>query len=88
MKPVAALTGDYRVSGSGAVFYSELSATFHTTPYSGFNSAFKAAYARAFRDPATRTTVLDRVGSHSGRKSLAQWLWDRYSGVFTDTDVT
>eukprot|EP00873_Tetraselmis_striata_P004519 jgi/Tetstr1/424783/TSEL_001480.t1 len=52
--------------------------TFHTTPYSGFNSAFKAAYARAFPDPATRTTPLDRVGSHSGRKSLAQWLWDRY----------
>eukprot|EP00873_Tetraselmis_striata_P039279 jgi/Tetstr1/459543/TSEL_004908.t1 len=51
---------------------------FHTTPYSGFNSAFKAAYARAFPDPATRTTPLDRVGSHSGRKSLAQWLWDRY----------
>eukprot|EP00873_Tetraselmis_striata_P000781 jgi/Tetstr1/421045/TSEL_012090.t1 len=52
--------------------------TFHTTPYSGFNSAFKAAYARAFPDPATRTTPLDRVGSHSGRKSLAQCLWDCY----------
>eukprot|EP00873_Tetraselmis_striata_P009932 jgi/Tetstr1/430196/TSEL_020027.t1 len=76
---------------------------FHSTPYSGFNSAFKAAYARAFPDPATRTTPLDRVGSHSGRKSLAQWLWDRYSqnfqylpptrsgecsGVFTDTAVS
>eukprot|EP00873_Tetraselmis_striata_P029172 jgi/Tetstr1/449436/TSEL_036531.t1 len=52
--------------------------TFHTTLYSGSNSACKAAYARAFPDPATRTTPLDRVSSHSGRKSLAQWLWDRY----------
>eukprot|EP00873_Tetraselmis_striata_P006496 jgi/Tetstr1/426760/TSEL_001697.t1 len=53
--------------------------TFLTTPYSSFNSVFMAACARAFPDdPATRTTPLDRVGSHSGRKSLAQWLWDRY----------
>eukprot|EP00873_Tetraselmis_striata_P038016 jgi/Tetstr1/458280/TSEL_044766.t1 len=52
--------------------------TFHT-PYSGFNSAFKAAYVRAFPNTATRTTPrLDRVGSHSGRKSLAQRLCDRY----------
>eukprot|EP00873_Tetraselmis_striata_P044236 jgi/Tetstr1/464500/TSEL_009258.t1 len=36
--------------------------------------AFKAAYARAFPDPDPRTTPLDRVGSHSGRKSLTQWL--------------
>jgi len=51
---------------------------FHPTPYSGFNSAFKAAYARGFPDPVTRITPLDRVGrhgSHSGRnhtQSLAQ----------------
>lgn len=53
-------------------------ARFHPTKYTGFNSAFKAAYARAFPDPATRSANLSRVGSHSGRKSLAQWLWDRY----------
>eukprot|EP00873_Tetraselmis_striata_P009414 jgi/Tetstr1/429678/TSEL_019575.t1 len=52
---------------------------FHTTLYSCFNSAFKAAYARAFPNPDTRMTPLDRVSSHSGRKSLAQWLWDRPS---------
>eukprot|EP00873_Tetraselmis_striata_P012964 jgi/Tetstr1/433228/TSEL_022516.t1 len=111
----AALICDFRVSASGAMSYTDLSAvrvlfnaelgcryirlrmdvdknidarhecfayipdhTFHTTLYSGSNSACKAAYARAFPDPATRTTPLDRVSSHSGRKSLAQWLWDRY----------
>eukprot|EP00873_Tetraselmis_striata_P044065 jgi/Tetstr1/464329/TSEL_009130.t1 len=52
--------------------------TFHTTPYSGFNSAFKAAYTRAFPGPATRTTPLDRVGSPSGRKSLLTMALDRY----------
>eukprot|EP00873_Tetraselmis_striata_P016350 jgi/Tetstr1/436614/TSEL_025410.t1 len=39
---------------------------------------FKAAYARAFPDPATRSTPLGSVGSHSGRKSLTHWLWDRF----------
>eukprot|EP00873_Tetraselmis_striata_P034299 jgi/Tetstr1/454563/TSEL_041458.t1 len=38
---------------------------FHTTPYSGFNSAFKAAYARVIPDPATRSTPVGRIGTQS-----------------------
>eukprot|EP00873_Tetraselmis_striata_P003612 jgi/Tetstr1/423876/TSEL_014499.t1 len=82
-KAAAALACDYRVSGPGAVSYAELNAKFHSTQYpmtqySGFNSAFKAAYTRAFPDPTSRSTPLGRVCSHSGHKSLVQWLWGRY----------
>ena len=52
--------------------------SFRATPYSGFSRAFRAAYARAWPNPALRSAHISRVGSHSGRKSLAQWLWDSY----------
>ena len=52
-------------------------ATFRTTSYSGFAAAFRSAYARAC--PLGGATALDRVASHSGRKSLAQWLFDAYA---------
>eukprot|EP00873_Tetraselmis_striata_P019885 jgi/Tetstr1/440149/TSEL_028506.t1 len=96
----AALTCDYRVFGSGAVSYTDLSAVrvlFNAELGCRYirlrvdvdknvdarHECFAyiqdhAAYARAFPDPATLTMPLDRVGSHAGRKSLAQWLWDGY----------
>eukprot|EP00873_Tetraselmis_striata_P042202 jgi/Tetstr1/462466/TSEL_007462.t1 len=87
-----ALTYEYRVSSSGAVPHTELRAVrvlfdaelgcrydrnFHPTPYSGRNSAFKAACASALPDPATQSAPMGHVGIHSGRKSFAKGLWDR-----------
>ena len=61
--------------------------SFFKTPYSAFNDAFRRAYARAVPDPAARSVPLQRVGSHSGRKSLAQWLWDAHSNLRLIADV-
>ena len=48
------------------------SKTFRTNPFTGFGAAFKRAFRRVFpNDP-----MLQLIGSHSGRKSLAQWLHD------------
>ena len=35
----------------------------------------------------TDPTFIKRVGSHSGRKSLAQWLWDAYGSKRLIMDV-
>lgn len=60
--------------------------SFSTSQYTGFTSAFKTAYLRAVPS-SCRTATLDRIGSHSGRKSLAQWLWDAYGSLRLIADV-
>ena len=61
--------------------------SFWPNPYGGFNDAFKSAYCRAIPDPAARSVPVTQVGSHSGRKSLAQWLWDAHSNLRLIADV-
>ena len=48
---------------------------FAEQPTSVFNSMLRAAYRRAF--PSVSQEYLRLLGSHSGRKTLAQLLWDR-----------
>ena len=45
---------------------------FHAGPFGGMCAAFKKAVSRA--SPGAGSELVDRVGSHSGRKLLAQWL--------------
>ena len=59
---------------------------FSSSPYGGFTRAFQVAYRRAVPS-ALRSADVDRVGSHSGRKSLAQWLWDSYGSLRLIADV-
>ena len=49
---------------------------FHSTPYTQLGPAFREAFLTAFPLRATRSVDASRVASHSGRKSLCQWLWD------------
>lgn len=56
-------------------------------PYKGFSRAFRAAYVRAFPAAGQRSADTDRVSAHSGRKSLAQWLWDAYRSNRLIADV-
>lgn len=58
---------------------------FRSNPYTAFSSAFQRAYRRAL--PGCAPALLARVGSHSGRKSLAQWLWEAYGSVRLVADV-
>ena len=58
---------------------------FHSTPYRGMCAAFKRAVQAAF--PRATPELVTRVGSHSGRKSLAQWLWDAYASLRLICDV-
>ena len=59
--------------------------SFHSTLYSSFSSAFKNAHKRAWPSAAPSTRA--RISSHSGRKSLAQWLWDAYRSTRLIADV-
>ena len=59
--------------------------SFWPRPYRAMAGAFQQAYRRAF--PAAREADVTRVGSHSGRKSLAQWLWDAYGSIRLIADV-
>ena len=47
---------------------------FSVKPFKGFGKPLKHAYLRAY--PLTDPAFVSRLGSHSGRKSLAQWLWE------------
>ena len=60
---------------------------FYSGPYSQLSRAFKDAYGRAFPDAHSRTVDIDRVASHSGRKSLAQWLFDAHQNSRLLADV-
>jgi hypothetical protein len=62
-------------------------ATFNAGAYTCLGSAYRAAFLRAFPDATGRTTDISRVSSHSGRKSLSQWLWDAYSSQRLIADV-
>lgn len=53
-------------------------AQFNGYIYTGLNRTFRAAYLHAYPDATQRTSDITRVSSHSGRKSLSQWLWDAY----------
>jgi len=46
--------------------------TFRSGRFTGISAAFK----RAFRKVYPLDPLVDLIGSHSGRKSLAQWLWN------------
>ena len=59
--------------------------SFQSGPYSNFAKAFKTAYLRAW--PSASATDTARIGSHSGRKSLAQWLWDAYQSTRLIADI-
>ena len=59
--------------------------SFFTGPYSNFAKAFRSAYLRAW--PGASADVIHRIGSHSGRKSLAQWLWDAYQSTRLIADI-
>ena len=48
---------------------------FADKPCTTFNSTLRAAYKRAF--PRVASDYLKLLGTHSGRKTLAQLLWDR-----------
>jgi hypothetical protein len=48
---------------------------FSTKPCTTFNSVLRDAYRRAF--PQATAEYLKMLGTHSGRKTLAQLLWDR-----------
>jgi hypothetical protein len=50
-------------------------------------SAFREAYIRALPSPGQRSVDVARVASHTGRKSLAQWLWDAYGNLRLIADV-
>ena len=47
---------------------------FSTAVYKGFSGRLKDAYRYTF--PMASSAEVDALGSHSGRKSLAQWLWE------------
>ena len=47
---------------------------FAPKPSASFNKHLRDAYQRAFPDVSAE--YLSRIGSHSGRKTLAQMLWD------------
>ena len=59
--------------------------SFFPTPYGGMCAAFKQAVRRA--SPGAGDERVALVGSHSGRKSLAQWLWDDYGSLRLVCDV-
>jgi hypothetical protein len=60
-------------------------ARFYEGLYTNLSVAYKAAYLRAY--PQGRSVDISRVASHSGRKSLATWLWDRYGNTRLISDV-
>ena len=65
----------YRPPSGGYLLAAPLSVrkkTFRTTRFTGLANAVKRAFRAVF--PGDPTVNL--VGSHSGRKSLAQWLWN------------
>lgn len=47
--------------------------TFHRVPYTSASTAFKDMFKRAF--PGTSKEELFYIGSHSGRKTLAEFIW-------------
>jgi hypothetical protein len=47
---------------------------FSASPCSNFNTYLRTAYKRAFPDVSSE--YLQRLGTHSGRKTLAQLLWE------------
>ena len=49
---------------------------FYHTPYTQLGLAFRGAFLKAFPVRDSRSADASRVASHSGRKSLCQWLWD------------
>ena len=59
--------------------------SFHSSAFGRMQEVFRAAVRRAL--PASSPAFLDRLGSHSGRKSLAQWLWDAYGNKRLICDV-
>ena len=65
----------YKPPSGGFLLSAPLSAkknTFRTTRFTGLGAAVKRAFSAVF----PRDKLVDLIGSHSGRKSLAQWLWD------------
>ena len=62
-------------------------ATFNASLYTGLSRTFRTAYLRAYPDASQRTADISRVSSHSGRKSLSQWLWDAYRSERLIADV-
>lgn len=65
----------YRPPSGGFLLSAPKSAkkhTFNTNRFTGLSAVVKRAFAAVFPGDAT----VDLVGSHSGRKSLAQWLWN------------
>ena len=49
-------------------------AGFSSKPGTGFNKCLRESYRRAF--PDVTDAYLSRIGSHSGRKTLSQLLWE------------
>jgi hypothetical protein len=65
----------YRPPSGGFLLAAPRSAklkTFRTNRFTGLSNAVKRAFSAVF----PRDASVDLVGSHSGRKSLAQWLWN------------
>ena len=60
---------------------------FYSTAYTAFSAAFQRAVRRAIPASSRAGLPLSRIGSHSGRKSLAQWLWERYGSSRLVADV-
>jgi hypothetical protein len=60
-------------------------ARFFEGPYTNLSTAYKAAYLCAF--PLHREVDVNRIASHSGRKSMATWLWDAYNNLRLITDI-
>ena len=48
--------------------------TFSTAVYKTFSARLREAYVKTF--PLANVAEVEALGSHSGRKSLAQWLWE------------
>ena len=78
LSPVAMLERyliKYRPPSGGFLLSAPKSAkkkTFRTSRFTGLSNAVKRAFAAVFPLDAT----VELIGSHSGRKSLAQWLWN------------
>ena len=65
----------YRPPSGGFLLAAPKSAklkTFRENRFTGLSGAVKRAFAAVF----PRDAAVDLIGSHSGRKSLAQWLWN------------
>ena len=59
--------------------------SFHEGTFGAMAGAFQDAVRRAL--PQADPSFVARVGSHSGRKSLAQWLWDAFGNKRLIMDV-